>query len=77
MAIYDPTDDLRLESELTDREAMIEYLSNSDYDYIMQTDSGIELLRSYIEDGFKGYSNFTDAELVAEVKERKWMEANQ
>ena len=77
MAIYDPTDDLRLESELSDREAMIEYLSNSDYDYIMQTDSGIELLRSYIEDGFKGYSNFTDEELIAEVKERKWMETQQ
>lgn len=74
MATYDPTDDNRLEQELTDREAMIEYLSDSDYNYIMQTDGGIELLRSYIEDGFTGYSNFTDAELIAEVKERKWME---
>jgi hypothetical protein len=59
-----------------DREEMIDFLSNSDYDYIMQTDSGIELLRSYIEDGFKGYSNFTDEELVAEVKQREWMEKN-
>ena len=74
MAIYDPTDDNSLEQEFADREEMIDFLSNSDYDYIMQTDGGIELLRSYIEDGFKGYSNFTDAELVAEVKERKWME---
>jgi hypothetical protein len=56
------------------RDEMIEYLSDSDYDYIMQTDGGIELLRSYIEDGFKGYSNFTDAELKTEVEQRKEME---
>jgi hypothetical protein len=74
MAIYDPTDDNSLEQELTDREAMIEYLSDSDFNYIFQQDPGLELLRSYLEDGFKGYNNFTDAELVAEVKERKWME---
>jgi hypothetical protein len=35
---------------------------------------GLELLRTYLEDGFKGYGNFTDEELVAEVKERTWME---
>lgn len=57
------------------REEMIDYLSDSDFNYIMQTDSGIELLRSYIEDGFKGYSNFTDVELAAEVKERKFLES--
>ena len=74
MAIYDPTDDNRLEQVLDDREQMIEYLSDSDYNYIMQTDGGVELLRSYIEDGFVGYSKFTDEELIAEVKERKWME---
>lgn len=56
------------------RDEMIEYLSDSDYDYIMQTDGGIELLRSYIEDGFKGYSNFTDEELKLEVDQRKEME---
>ncbi len=55
------------------REEMIEYLSDSDYDYIMQTDGGIELLRSYIEDGFKGYSNYTDEELKLEVEQRKEM----
>jgi hypothetical protein len=53
---------------------MVEYLSNSDYDYIMQTDGGVELLRSYIEDGFKGYSNYTDEELKLEVAQRKEME---
>jgi hypothetical protein len=56
------------------REEMVEYLSNSDYDYIMQTDGGVELLRSYIEDGFKGYSNYTDEELKLEVEQRKEME---
>jgi hypothetical protein len=56
------------------REEMVEYLSDSDYDYIMQTDGGIELLRSYIEDGFKGYSNYTDEELKLEVEQRKEME---
>jgi hypothetical protein len=53
---------------------MVEYLSNSDFDYIMQTDGGVELLRSYIEDGFKGYSNYTDEELKLEVEQRKEME---
>jgi hypothetical protein len=56
------------------REEMVEYLSDSDYDYIMQTDGGVELLRSYIEDGFKGYSNYTDEELKLEVEQRKEME---
>jgi hypothetical protein len=56
------------------REEMVEYLSNSDFDYIMQTDGGVELLRSYIEDGFKGYSNYTDEELKLEVEQRKEME---
>ena len=56
------------------RDEMVEYLSNSDFDYIMQTDGGVELLRSYIEDGFKGYSNYTDEELKLEVEQRKEME---
>jgi hypothetical protein len=57
------------------RDEMIEFLSDSDYDYIMQTDGGIELLRSYIEDGFKGYSNYSDEELKLEVEQRKEMES--
>jgi hypothetical protein len=58
-----------------DREAMIDYLSDSDFDYIQNgSGGGLELLRSYIEDGFKGYGNFTDEELVAEVSQRKEME---
>lgn len=57
------------------REDMIDYLCESDFQYIIDGDpSGLELLQSYLEDGFKGYAKFTDAELVAEVKERKQME---
>jgi hypothetical protein len=59
------------------REEMIDYLVESDFKYIMEGDGcGLELLRTYLEDGFTGYANFSDAELVAEVKERQWMEAN-
>jgi hypothetical protein len=58
-----------------DREEMIDYLSDSDFDYIQNgSGGGLELLRSYIEDGFKGYGNFTDEELTAEVSQRKEME---
>jgi hypothetical protein len=58
-----------------DREEMIDYLTDSDFDYIQNgSGGGLELLRSYIEDGFKGYGNFTDEELVAEVSQRKEME---
>lgn len=62
-------------SKLFDREEAIDYLTESDFQYIINGDGmGLELLRTYLEDGFKGYSNFEDEELVAEVKERKWME---
>jgi hypothetical protein len=58
-----------------DREEAIDYLTESDFHYIMEGDGcGLELLRTYIEDGFKGYANFEDEELMAEVKEREWME---
>jgi hypothetical protein len=61
--------------KLFDREEAIEYLTDGDFQYIIDGDpSGLELLQSYLEYGFKGYANYTDAELVAEVKERKWME---
>ena len=55
------------------RDEMIDYLTDSDFKYIMEGD-GLELLNSYLEFGFKGYCNFTDEELVAEVKERKAIE---
>jgi hypothetical protein len=63
------------EAKAFDREEAIDYLTESDFQYIMSGDGcGLELLRTYLEDGFKGYGNFEDEELVAEVNERKWME---
>lgn len=57
------------------REEQIDYLTEGDFQYIINgAPGGLELLQSYLEYGFKGYGNFTDAELVAEIKERKWME---
>ena len=59
--------------KLFDRDAAEQALVDSDFDYIMQTDNGLELLRDYLLLGFKGYSNFSDAQLVAEINERKQM----
>ena len=61
------------QDKLFDRDAAEQTLVDGDFDYIMQTDNGLELLRDYLWLGFKGYSNFTDAELVAEINERKAM----
>ena len=57
-----------------DREALIEYLIDSDFKYIMENSNGPELLDSYLGFGFKGYNSFTDSELLYEYNERKWME---
>ena len=57
-----------------DREDMIAYLVESDYRYIMECANGPELLDSYLDFGFKGYRNFTDAELREEVAQRKEIE---
>jgi hypothetical protein len=61
------------EAKVFDREEAEQFLVDNDFEYIMQTDNGLELLRDYLALGFKGYTNFTDAELVAENKERKQM----
>ena len=55
------------------RDEKVEFLADDDFDYIMQTDNGLELLRDYLALGFKGYMNFTDEELDAEIRERKQM----
>jgi hypothetical protein len=57
-----------------DRDEMIDYLINGDFQYIMECANGPELLDSYLGYGFKGYRNFTDAELTAEYAQRKEME---
>lgn len=61
------------EDKLFDRDEAEQFLVDDDFDYIMQQDTGLELLRDYLLLGFKGYANFTDAELVAEIKERNEM----
>ena len=55
------------------RDEKEQFLVDDDFDYIMQTDDGLELLRDYLSIGFKGYMNFTDAELDAEIKERNYI----
>ena len=57
-----------------DRDEMVAYLCDSDYDYIMNDDGGLELLDSYLRLGFKGYEAYTDEELIVEYKQRKEME---
>ena len=56
------------------RDEKEQFLVDNDFDYIMQTDGGVELLRDYLLIGCKGYANFTDAELDTEIEQRKEME---
>jgi len=65
-----PTDTL---DEVT-REEIVQYLTDSDFEYILHEDGGPELLGSYLELGFKGYRNYTDMELIVEYQQRKEME---
>lgn len=56
------------------REEMIDFLADSDYNYIMQEDGGVELLRDILDMGFKGYRHMLDSELAVEVEQRKLMQ---
>jgi hypothetical protein len=55
------------------REEMIDFLVDSDYNYIMQEDGGVELLRDMLDMGHKGYRHMLDSELEVEVLQRKLM----
>lgn len=57
---------------LPNRDEMVDYLADSDFDYIMEG-TGAELLDSYLRTGFKGYDAYTDTELEAEYIQRKEM----
>ena len=58
-----------------DRENAIEYLCEKDFAFINEGDgAGLELLDSILQDGFRGYGNYTDEELNSAVMERKEME---
>ena len=61
------------EDKTFDREEAEQFLVEDDYQYIMQRDSGLEYLRDLLLIGFKGYCDYTDAELIAELKQRKQM----
>ncbi len=61
--------------KVADREAAIQWLVDKDFDYITYSDGGgLELLRSILDSGFKGYGNYTDRELNDAIAERKEME---
>ena len=58
-----------------DREVAIKWLVDKDFDYITYSDGGgLELLRSILDSGFKGYGNYTDRQLNDAIAERKEME---
>jgi len=58
-----------------DREAAIQWLCQKDFEFINEGDgAGLELLDSILENGFKGYGNYTDRELNEAIAERKEME---
>ena len=58
-----------------DREVAIQWLVDKDFDYITYSDGGgLELLRSILDSGFRGYGNYTDRELNEAIAERKEME---
>jgi len=53
----------------------IQYLCQKDFEFINEGDgAGLELLDSILENGFKGYINYTDRELNDAIAERKEME---
>ena len=56
-----------------ERQELEGFLVEQDFQYIMQTDSGLELLRDILMMGHTGYIDYTDVELIAEVKERQAM----
>ena len=53
-----------------DRERAIVELVDNDFDTVMNSDYGVELLRSILDSGFKGYRGMTDDELMMELEQR-------
>ena len=49
-----------------DRDTMIEHLTASVFDAMSQDDSYMVCI---IEDGFKGFNNYSDAELIQEYRD--------
>ena len=61
------------EAKSFDRNAAEQFLVEDDYQYIMQRHSGHDYLRDILLIGCKGYCDYTDAELIAELKQRNEM----
>jgi hypothetical protein len=53
-----------------DREKAIQELVDNDFDTVMNSDYGVELLRSILDSGFKGYRAMSDEELIMELEQR-------
>ena len=53
----------------TQRELAMNLLADDDFNFIMNG-SGAELLDSYLRNGFRGYYEYTDEELIAELESR-------
>ncbi len=56
------------------RGEMQEFLQEDDFQYIMTRDGGLEFLRDMLSMGFSGYNNFTEQQLLDEIKERGLLE---
>ena len=52
------------------REKAIAELVDNDFDTVMYSDYGLELLRLILDAGFKGYRAMTDEELMMELEQR-------
>lgn len=52
------------------REQMIEWLVDSDFNYINTTGGGLEWLRDILQNGFEGYADQPDDVLRQEILER-------
>ena len=52
------------------RELAIQELVDNDFDTVMNSDYGVELLRSMLDSGFKGYRGMSDDELIMELEQR-------
>jgi len=52
------------------REKAIAELVDNDFDTVMNSDYGLELLRSILDSGFKGYRAMADEGLMMELEQR-------
>jgi hypothetical protein len=52
------------------RERAIQELVDNDFDTIFNSDYGVELVRSILDSGFKGYRDMSDEELMMELEQR-------